>query len=242
MSSIKVLPQGAYLTSWKIGDREILYQGSETKRTGIPFLFPNFDAGPPLPNHGFGRISEWKKVEKSENFCHLQLTEKNISPEFRQIYPYQFTVDLKIKAIDNQLDYYFEVKNQSEKDLPLSPGLHPYWPIDNDKKSTILINNFSEFNPQNIDWENNSPNDNYNFSGILEVKFPEYFLEIKEIIEDYRNFRHLQIWSQNSSFPDCNFVCFEPVSRPQNGINTDPILVLPNETEKFHLQFKVTFP
>ncbi len=241
MSSIKIDVFGAYLTSWKIDNREVLYQGSEIKRTGIPFLFPNFDAGTPLPNHGFGRLSKWNIIESSKNSCHLRLSDTDISPEFRQMYPYQFIADLKIKAEANHLDYYFEVLNKSEVDLPLSPGLHPYWPVKHNQKSKLKIKNFPNFNPNNVDWDKNPPNSNYQLPNIFEVEFPEYTLEIKEIVEDYRNFRHLQIWSQNTSFPDYDYICFEPVVRPANGINTDPILVSPNKTEKFHLQFTVTF-
>jgi galactose mutarotase-like enzyme len=241
MTSLKVNPNGAYVTSWKIGDREVLYQGSELKRTGIPLLFPNFDFGPPLPNHGFGRVTNWQIIESSPESCHLRLTENDITPEIRQIYPHQFVADLNISVKENQLDYFLAVKNLGDMDLPLAPGLHPYWPIKHDEKSLIKINNFPEFNPATTDWDKNPPNNNYRFSGFLEVFFPKYQLIIREVSEGLTNFRHLQIWSQDTNFPDSDFVCFEPVTRPQNGINTDPILVAPGETEKFHLIFEVTF-
>lgn len=241
MSSIKVSSFGAYLTSWKIGDKEVLYQGSELKRTGIPLLLPNFDVGDPLPFHGFGRISEWKLVENNNNFCHLKLTDEDISPEFRQNYPYKFITDLKITANNNQLDYLLEVKNLSDTNLPLSPGLHPYWPVKHEQKSQIKIKNFSQFNPETIDWDNNPPNSLYNFDGEFIADFPGYQLTIKEISKDQKYFKHLQIWSQNTSFSDYNYVCFEPVTCPPNGINTDPILIKPNFTTKFHLLFEVTF-
>jgi len=239
MSSIKVSSYGAYLTSWTIEGREVLYQGSELKRTGIPLLFPNFDIGDPLPFHGFGRISEWKTIKNSDNFCHLQLTENDISPEFRQIYPYKFTADLKISVIDNQLDYLLEIKNLNDTDLPLALGLHPYWPVKHEIKSKIKLINFPQFNPEIIDWNNNPPNSLYDFNGEFNAIFPEYQLKIKDLSH---NFSHLQTWSQNQSFPDYNYVCFEPVTRPPNGINSNPILVKPNNTEKFHLLFSVTFP
>ncbi|HWS48656.1 MAG TPA: hypothetical protein VN174_01220 [Candidatus Methanoperedens sp.] len=241
MANIKLSPFGAYLTSWTIDGREVLYQGSELKRTGIPLLFPNFDFGPPLPNHGFGRISNWQVIKNFSNSCHLRLTDGDISSEYREIYPYKFIADLKISANNNQLDYYLEVKNLSPQNLPLSPGLHPYWPVKHDKKTNVKIKNFPEFNPTVINWNKNPPNYNYSFSGYFEVDFPDYQLSIREVDEGNVNFHNLQIWSQNTSMPDYNFICFEPVCRPQNGINTNPILVPPNKTEKFHLIFEVTF-
>jgi len=243
MAKIKVSAFGAYLTSWQIEGREVLYQGSELKRTGIPLLFPNFDAGAPLPNHGFGRLSTWRIIEESENNCYLQLTENEITPEFRQLYPYPFIANLKIKASHNQLDYCLEVKNLSEKNLPLSPGLHPYWPVKHELKSQIKLVNFSQFNSQNIDWDKKSPDDTYDFHDSFWAIFPDYQLIIKEIKEGGTNhFHHLQIWSQNLTFPDHDFVCFEPVTRPKNGIISDPILVNSNDTSRFHLQFQVIFP
>jgi len=242
MSQIKVSSLGAYLTSWLIGGREVLYHGSELKRGGIPLMFPNFDAGAPLLNHGFGRISKWIIVKELESFCHLKLTENEISPEFRQIYPYKFTVDLKITSTDNRLDYFFEVQNTGDVDLPLSPGLHPYWPIKHENKSLIKLKNFPNFDPSKTDWDNNPPNDLYNFSDEFVADFPDHQLTIKEIVEDKKYFNYLQIWSQNKSFPDFNFICFEPVTRPPNGINDHPILVKAHHSVKFHLLFQVIFP
>jgi len=238
MSSIKVSEYGAYLTSWKIGDREVLYQGSELKRTGIPLLFPNFDIGAPLPKHGFGRISQWQSIEKISKKCHLRLTEDDILPEHRQIYPYKFIADLKIKAYENKLDYILEVRNTDQKDLPLSPGLHPYWPVKHEKKFKIKLIDFPQFNSQDIDWQKNPPDNLYGFNGKFIANFPEYQLIITDLSH---NFSHLQIWSQNSTMPDFNFVCFEPVTRPKNGINDNPFLIKSNDTTKFHLQFTINF-
>ncbi|MFA6007464.1 MAG: hypothetical protein WC784_02340 [Candidatus Shapirobacteria bacterium] len=239
MSFIKVSSFGAYLTSWIIEGREVLYQGTELKRTGIPFLFPNFDAGAPLPSHGFGRVSNWQLIKNSPDCVQLRLTENDITPEYRQIYPYKFIADLKITTKNNQLDYLLEVKNLSLKKLPISPGLHPYWPVKHEEKSKIKLTNFPQFNPASVNWDTNPPNSLYDFKDELTANFPEYQLIIKDL--SY-NFSHLQIWSQNTTFPDFNYVCFEPVTRPPNGINTDPILINPNSKAKFHLQFQIIFP
>lgn len=242
MSSLKVSSFGAYITSWKIGDKEVLYQGSELKRGGIPLLFPNFDAGEPLPRHGFARISQWQIITESEDFSNLKLTENDILPEYRQIYSYSFEANLKLKTIDNQLDYLLEIKNLDNKNLPLAPALHPYWPVNHGQKNQIILQNFPEFIPQNINWEKNPPDDTYNFNGNFEAIFPDYKLIIREISTDAQNnFHHLQVWSQSSNQIDHDFVCFEPATRPKNGINTDPILLTPKSTLNLHLNFEVTF-
>lgn len=239
MSSIKVSSFGAYLTSWKIDNEEVLYQGSELKRSGIPLLFPNFDAGAPLPNHGFARLSSWQIIQVSEKDCHLRLTENDISPEFRQIYPYKFIVDLKISAKDNFLDYVLEIKNLSQNNLPISPGLHPYWPVKHELKSQIKLINYFQFNPEITDWNNNPPNSLFDFPDEFIADFPNYRLKIKEISENKKYFKHLQIWSQNTNFPDFNYVCFEPVVNGPNGINANPILIKSHDTIKLHLKFEI---
>lgn len=238
MSSLKVSSFGAYVTSWKIGEREVLYQGSELKRGGIPLLFPNFDVGEPLPRHGFGRLTQWQLIVENESFCHLRLTDSEISPEYRQIYPHKFIADLKITVADNQLDYSLEVQNLSDIEMPLAPALHPYWPVDHQEKNKIVIKNFSKFSPSNTNWEQNPPDDTYDFIYPLEIQFPKYSLKISDLSS---NFKTLQVWSQNSTMSDFNFVCFEPATKPKNGINTDPIILSPKNSTKFHLLFEVTF-
>ena len=231
MPSLKFSAFGAYITSWQIDGREILYHGSELKRGGIPLLFPNFDAGDPLPYHGFGRVSSWLVVTESDNSFHLRLTDCDLTPNFREVYPYKFSADLKVEAIDNFLNYQLTVHNLDNKPLPVAPGLHPYWPVDHSHKSQIIISDFKI-----IDWNISPPNELHDFSGEFTVKFPNYQLIIKEIGSNH-HFRGLQVWSQNSSFPDFNFVCFEPVTRPPNGLIDDPIIILPNQSTTFSLMF-----
>lgn len=219
MSTLKVSSFGAYLTSWKIKNREVLYQGSQLKRTGIPLLFPNFDAGEPLPNHGFARLSQWQVIKSTPNFSHLKLTNQDIKPEFQKIYNYQFSVDQIIESHDNQLDYFLEIKNLGHQNLPISPALHPYWPVDHFQKNHIKLVDFPDFDPSRIDWENNPPDHLYNLSQDFVANFPDYQLTIREIGES-KYFSYLQVWSQNSSFPDYNFVCFEPATCPPTPLTT----------------------
>lgn len=236
---LKFSPLGGFITSWQIGGREVLYQGSELKRGGIPFMFPNFDAGMPLPNHGFGRVSNWQVISKSDNECHLKLTNNDISDDFKKLYPYQFAIELKIKALNNILNYQIYITNTGTIDLPISPGLHPYWPISHQDKNKI-ITNLPDFDAKNIDWDNNSPDYMVDFDGHFIANFPDYKLTITNTSDDIK-FKHLQIWSQNTTFPDYNFICFEPTTLVKNGINLNPIIIKPNQTVNLSLQFKCEF-
>jgi galactose mutarotase-like enzyme len=236
---LKFSPLGAYITSWQINDREVLYQGSELRRGGIPSMFPNFDAGAPLPNHGFGRISNWQTISKSNGSCHLKLTDQDISSDFKKLYPHQFIVELKIIATGNKLNYQIFITNTSKTDLPISPGLHPYWPIKHQDKNKITTN-LLEFDAKSIDWDHNPPDYTVDFNRPFIVNFPDYRLTITDTSTDAK-FNHLQIWSQNTSFPDHNFICFEPMTRPKNGININPIIVKHQEVVDISLCFKCDF-
>jgi len=216
-----------------------LYQGSELKRGGIPFMFPNFDAGAPLPNHGFGRVSNWQIISQSDNSCHLKLTDQDLSNEFKKLYSHKFIVDLKLESVDNLFNYQIFVTNSDNTDIPISPGLHPYWPVLHQNKNKITTN-LSGFNAQNIDWGKNPPDYMVDFNGQLIANFPNYQLTITDLSPDIK-FKHLQIWSQNQSFPDYNFICFEPTTLVKNGINLNPIIIKPNQTLNFSLQFKCQF-
>jgi galactose mutarotase-like enzyme len=240
MSSLSFSSTGGYITSWKINNREVLYQGSELKRGGIPFMFPNFDAGDPLPKHGFGRVSKWQILNQSVNSCHLKLTNTDISDEFKKLYPYNFIVELKVETINNLLNYQIFITNLGNINMPISPGLHPYWPVSHTDKNKITLENVSNFDSKNIDWNNSPPDYMVDFNNQLIANFPDYQLTITDFSSDIK-FKHLQIWSQNTSFPDYNFVCFEPITLPKNGINTNPIFIKPNQTVNFSLQFKCQF-
>lgn len=237
--SVKFSQFGGFITSWTVDGREVLYQGSELKRGGIPFMFPNFDAGKPLPNHGFGRVSKWQVISQTDNSCHLKLTNDDISNDFNSLYPYQFATELKIEAVDNLLNYHIYITNTGIIDLPISPGLHPYWPIKHSHKNKVTTN-LSNFDAKNIDWDNNSPDYMVDLNKSFIANFPDYQITITDIKSDVK-FKHLQIWSQNTTFPDQDFICFEPTTLVEDGININPIIVKPNQTINLTLQFKYDF-
>jgi D-hexose-6-phosphate mutarotase len=236
MAEIIFNPQGGYLTSWKIEGREVLYQGSETKRTGIPFLFPNFDISDPLPKHGFGRLSLWRLISQTSSKVNAILSEKDISSDFQKLYPHQFSVELNISAEGNSLFYQFIVTNNGKSNLPITPALHPYWPINHTDKSDIYLNP-KIFDPKSFDWDNSPPDEMFDFSGVIRLKLKDYSLSITDHTHQFKN---LQLWSQNQTAPDYNFICLEPATRPKDSLFKDPIIISPNCSEDFFLQFTVS--
>lgn len=229
MTKIIFYPQGGFLTSWKIKGREVLYQGSEIKRSGVPLLFPFYGTFKSLPQHGFGRLSLWQIIKKSDSRIQARLTNADISDEFQKLYPYKFTANLDISAQGNSLFYQLKVDNQSDQDLPLAPALHPYWPVSHQDKKKIVVSP-SIFNPKKINWDDNPPDTNFNYNGIIRAKIPDYFLSITD---HSHQFNRLQLWSQNQTKPDFNFVCIEPL--------TSPHTISPNGSREYFLQFTIKF-
>lgn len=241
-------PKGGYITSWQIKNphtkkfEEILYQGSESKRSGIPILFPQFNNNPPLPKHGFGRDSDWK-VKLLDKSIVLTLTDKEINTNLKACYPYQFKAEIKVFIEDkNSIIYSLKVDNLGQTPLPICPALHPYFAIQHQDKINLITEGIPSFDPAFIDWENNPPDAHFPFRGKFTVTFPEgKFLKLEDITSRHV-VKYLQIWSQTKDKDDYNFVCFEPLTRLDNAINNkDCIEVKPKQSWNMRLRFSVKF-
>lgn len=233
-----VRPQGAYVTHYDVVSPKthttlpILYQGETIKRTGIPLLFPF--AGPldggifkkthlPMPQHGFARESEWRVIHASRTQVTLELTHKDIHKDMHAAYPYIFTAHLTVALIQQGvLEYTLKISNEDTLSLPLAPGIHPYFFIPHDKKTELVLEGVEGFEAKEIDWNNIERNSRfYPFSGAVTIHAPNYTLTL----EDNGFCNTLVVWSTDDKK---DFVCIEPITRPFNSINTNPILVEPH--------------
>jgi galactose mutarotase-like enzyme len=236
---IQATTTGGQLLSWQIfkdhNDRqvkEILYQGSEQKRTGIPILFPFADpldnniflpTGKQIPQHGFARNSNWKEG-KIENGLKLLLSSNDLDPIWRLAYPYDFDLDLELLVFKNKLTYNLTLINRGVQAIPIAPGIHPYFPIKHHLKNSIQTN-LPDFDFDSTNWDEFNQAQFTNFMDTtMEFEFDDYSLKITEK-SPIRTIDHLVIWTQREPAKDVDFVCLEPFTRQTNGINTNPILV-----------------
>lgn len=239
-------PQGGQIISWKLKHidlagneswHDILYQGSTIKRTGIPILFPFanplkddiFDySGKTMKQHGFARECLWETEELFDSLAMI-LTHHDLSPEFRAVYPFEFQTVIHVSIQDNTLSYELRVANNSLENLPIAPGLHPYFPISHDIKHQLAIDGIPEFVSSDIDWNGELNGDFYSYADFqTELIYEDYTIKLNVSNKSRKpDTRHLVIWSQNTSYPDSDFVCLEPFTRATNALNTDPILVKP---------------
>jgi galactose mutarotase-like enzyme len=244
-SEIEVDPNGGYLKRWQIKDRpvnqpvDILYQGTELKRTGIPLLFPNWgDSGTKLRKHGFGRDSRWSTtLLKGKNRIVMTLDSKDLPKPIRQEYDYDFKTEVSFSLKKNQLLYCLSVENTGLKNMPISPGLHPYWAI-NHKDKTKVKTTIPGFSPNDFDWDNSPPDNTYLFPGKTEISFPEIKITIEDITPQ-PVVKYMVVWSQPINKPDFNFICFEPICGPAGSISQKNIVVKPLEKWRMKLKFEV---
>ncbi len=240
-------PIGGYITSWSVLNpqtqkhTDILYRGTVKKRSGIPVLFPYFGKAKHTRQHGFGRDSTWKVMNAATDSITLGLSSSEISSEFAREYPYPFEAELQVSLdMSGSLNYRFSVINTGTENLPVSPGLHPYWSINHPEKKNIAAPQLDGFDARSVDWDSNPPDIEYPFNRSCEIVFPDRRITIEDTSPDSPKVRYLVVWSQPVSAPDHDFVCIEPVCGGNYAIDESPILISPNETWIMDLSFSVS--
>lgn len=83
----------------------------------------------PLRHHGFGRHAVFSLIESSDDHALLRL---EASAETRQIYPFEFELDLCFTCAGGALATVVTLRNQGDDTMPFSFGFHPAlrWPLE----------------------------------------------------------------------------------------------------------------
>lgn len=242
--------RGGIITSIKINNKEILYMDEDTfenregnVKGGVPILFPN--AGPipdeikteelaNLKQHGFARESnKWTSLKKENGFIEtLKSDEETI-----KAFPYDFELSVNGKyEEDGSFSITQLVKNlETDKDLPLSSGFHPYFKVSSEAKKDIEFNfKGGEFVKGNTEiWSNGKAISIENPGKSIEVNIPNLGKLILKVDKEYKR---IWVWSQT----DKDFICIEPVMRDKGGLVNDPEKIKPGETfsASFNLNLK----
>lgn len=238
-------PEGGYISSWQARNsrgefEDILYVGKTQKRTGIPTLFPYYGEAEGKRAHGFGRDSLWQTIAEG-NKATMRLSSEDIADDVREEFPYPFAAEIVVEAEENgNLLYTLLVQNTGTVNLPLSPGLHPYWAVAHEDKRSIKIQGLPDFDASKVDWDNNPPDNVYPSSGNMTLVTPESQITIEDVTEDGPVVKYGVVWSQTPDKDDYDFVCIEPVTGKDNAINENPILVAPGQEWKMQLRFSAT--
>lgn len=136
--TIKVKEHGAELASIKRDGREFLWQADEKfwKRHS-PVLFPivgavwngeyrTKGATYKMGQHGFARDMDFSLIKKTEDEIRYRLVSND---ETRAKFPYDFSLEIGYRLIDNRVRVIWCVKNTGQEELPFQIGAHPafFW-------------------------------------------------------------------------------------------------------------------
>lgn len=244
---------GAKVLSISVAGREILfYDENDIGHSGIPLCFPAFgplkdgklivdDVPYPMNQHGFIRDSQFE-IEKTDSTltCTLCSNEETLKR-----YPFDFEFTVHYEIIDDGLSIRFIMENNSDSELPLAPGVHPYFAVANSESITIT-SMAKTGNDNSAGYAEKTVEESGVFdvveslsNGIRELKIkgsPDIHLvnhgmdttlistghELGIVMtSDSSVFDRMTVWRKNESVP---YICVEPACA-QNAINTDPIMI-----------------
>ncbi len=227
---IGVIPELSLVTQFQVGSWEVLYRPAETgnvKRWGLPLMIPNFsrlkdgifkEKGTTLPIHGFGRNLPWTVVVHNDTSISIQLSSSDAT---RHDYPYEFTFVATISVDEETLLYTLTMENRSDETMPIAPGFHPYFTVDQKEKSNLRVDTIPGFAVSDFQWDMKPPDNPYTFPHTVTIQVPQHgLLTIAEIPDEgIYKLHNIQVWSEPAEKPDHNFVCFEPIVTSEDGLN-----------------------
>lgn len=243
-SRIEVVPErGGIITQWRIQGQNILYLDEErfadpslSIRGGIPILFPICGNLPgntythnnreyTLKQHGFARDLPWQVVESStEGVARLRLRLSS-NAKTLAVYPFEFQLNFTYELHGNSLTLRQEYINQSDRVMPFSTGLHPYFWVANKTQLEFDIpaSHTQDQNTQEI----------HPFDGTFDFDQEEIDVALRPITAhqasmsdrrrqfkitlDYSDrYSTLVFWTVQGK----DYACLEPWSAPRNALNT----------------------
>ena len=235
------------LAFYKAGKNCLFYTEDDVAHSGIPLCFPSFG---PLDNdqflwqgetyemkqHGFVRDSDFEFLSQNETSLSLVLRSLQ-SSEAR--FPFDFEFEVSYSLVNGELLMDYNFKNLAEEALPLAPGIHPYFAVD--EPSEIIFSSNAR-----------SVNDNHQNYALIDMAEVECFEPVGEqryrihgapdlhisghtqssnllsmgsqkieMTSDPSRFKRYTIWRKNA---DVNYICFEPANE-KNALNANPQMI-----------------
>ena len=243
-SSIELVPErGGIISCWQVESQKILYLDTErfanpqlSVRGGIPILFPicgnlpdntyNYESQEyQLKQHGFARNLPWQVTEtQTDNCASITLTLCS-SEQTLAVYPFEFQLNFTYQLQGNSLKIIQSYSNNSQKAMPFSTGLHPYFQIE-DKNQLDFDIPASAYQDQNN-------KEVYAFTGGFDWEAEEIDIAFTEIckhsatMRDRQRNRKISIYYSDLystlvfwTIKEKDYVCLEPWSAPRNALNT----------------------
>ncbi len=225
-------------------NKETLYDRKQNIRGGIPILFPisgQLESGKydwegttyKMPNHGLARIHPWEVIGTTSDEDQASISvlfESSIGT--KDVFPFDFEVIFTYTLRQNQLFIHQSYRNLGEKDMPIYPGLHPYFKT----KSKLLslktdTATYYDYNDDSIkEFTGKIDIEGLKEAVVLENKHQELEAKIEEKdlhIETATDFRYTVLWAEQ----DKEFVCIEPWTAKTGELNRKEELIMVEPTK-----------
>ncbi|HEY9705745.1 MAG TPA: aldose epimerase [Allocoleopsis sp.] len=263
-SELEIVPErGGIITQWRVNNQEILYLDQErfispelSVRGGVPILFPICGNLPDntytiegkkytLKQHGFARDLPWEVISQSEKdgiSLTLGLKSNDLTKE---LYPFDIEVTFTYHLQGNVLKIIQNYHNQSDRVMPFSTGLHPYFGI---KEKNLL-----RFDIPSEEFIDQKTGEKHKFKGNfdlswdeIDVIFPELKGNTAKITDLSRNLEISLKYDQTYSkivfwtVKGKEFYCIEPWTAARNALNTKEKLIYLQPKTSLETQVEMT--
>lgn len=245
----EIVPErGGIVTRWQVRGREILYldrdrfaQPQLSVRGGIPILFPicgnlpgntyiDNDRSYTLKQHGFAREMPWRVVEQSTTGQASVTLVLESNEQTLEIYPYEFQLAFTYTVQGNTLSISQRYTNQSDRPMPFSTGLHPYFCV-SDKSQLQFDVPANEFLDQ-MDGTSHPFDGSFDFDRQeIDVAFRHLSRQTATVKDattggvltlEYNSiYSTLVFWTVRGQ----DYYCLEPWSAPRNALNSGDRLI-----------------
>lgn len=264
-SWLKVCPErGGIIIGYGVNGKEMLYMDMDTFydekaniRGGIPILFPicgqltngSYELDGTIysmKNHGVARISKWIVVDQKDREEASITIKLESNEETRKMYPFDFELMFTYILKDGKLQILQQYKNESNEEMPMYAGFHPYFYTKN--KNISYITDATKY----YDLNDNSFKD---YNGTLDISYMKesaVFMDAKKKsiafqvgdlksnvnIQYGEEFKYVVLWTVENN----DFVCVEPWMAMTNSFNTkqDIYYIKPGKELNTYLNIQVS--
>ena len=267
LSSLTVFPdRGGIATSWRVGDRELLYLDTDrftdpslSVRGGIPILFPICGNLPDntyrigeqqysLKQHGFARELPWTVSSHSTDTAASLTVILESNAATRQVYPFDFVVSFTYQVRGNELVIDQTYTNKSDTPMPFSTGLHPYFvaPAKDRLTFDIAADSYQEkqtgaIHPFAGEFDFSQAEIDAAFTNVTATTATatDASQKLSLSMTTSPNYHTVVFWTVKGK----DFYCLEPWTAPRNSLNTgiDLLHVAPGETVTSNVTFVAKF-
>lgn len=263
-TSFTVVPErGGIITTFTKKGKEILYLNKETLfdleanvRGGIPILFPisgqlsngeyelhgqNFR----MKNHGVARNNPWEVVRvETTDSASITLSLKSTA-ETKQAFPFDFELIFTYKLVGSNLTISQEYRNNSELEMPIYAGFHPYFKTQHkDLVYKVNATEYIDYNDMAVKSVANGLDLTHKKESliILDSQEPNISFEVPELhgeitLSYSAEFNYVVLWTEAGK----DFVCVEPWMARNNAYNeAKDELVIVKPKSSLHTSFTIS--